>query len=60
MRKMSLEILEHRRLKAADLALDINADGYVSQVDALLIINAINSVDKVPVSEIPSHSTNTM
>ncbi len=56
MRKMSLEILEHRRLKAADLALDINADGYVSQVDALLIINAINSVDKVPISEIPRDS----
>lgn len=56
MRKLRFESLEDRRLLAADLELDINNDGYVSPIDALIVINAINSVDAEPIVEIPEDS----
>ena len=56
MRKLMVESLEDRRLLAADLGLDINNDGHVSPVDALIVINAINSVDAEPVVSIPEDS----
>lgn len=56
MRRMRFELLEDRRLLAVDLELDVNGDGYVSPIDALLVIDAINSVDANPVTEIPADS----
>ena len=56
MRRIRFEILEDRRLLAVDLELDVNGDGYVSPIDALLVIEAINSVDANPVTEIPADS----
>ena len=56
MRRIRFELLEDRRLLAADLELDVNGDGYVSPIDALLVIDAINSVDAKPVTEIPADS----
>lgn len=45
--KLHLEKLEARRLLAADwqfsIPLDVNADGFVSPIDALLPINALNT-----------------
>lgn len=43
MRRIRFENLEERRLLAADLKLDVNGDGYVSPIDAFLVIDAINS-----------------
>ena len=41
-RRIRFANLEERRLLAEDLKLDDNGDGYVSPIDALLVIDAIN------------------
>ena len=53
--KLTVENLENRLLLAADLAFqnpllfqDVNFDSYISQIDALQVINHLNAADAVP------------
>src|SRR5438874_1124366 len=54
-RKLQLEQLEDRRVLASDLqnqlfTLDVNNDGSLSSIDALLVINFLNSKLDIPTS----------